>query len=467
MKITKYIIIVIALSTLITSCKLGPEYKRPDIVTSEKFRFSASDDSLQNIEWWTMFNDSDLDTLVKYALDSSLDVLTMASRVEQARYTVGYTKADGLPNFGIQAGISGGNYGGSLMPSETASFSAGVNMAWEIDFWGKYKSLNEAARADLLATEFGMRELQIAVITEVVSDYFILLDYRARLNVAEKTLETRNEYLNIIQQRFDVGYAPEIDLNQAQMQVAIAQSAIPVYTRLVAKTENALSVLIGKNPGAIIANKDLKEVDVPADIPNGLPSELIERRPDVLQSEMILAAQNAQISAAIAMRFPSISLTGFLGGASNDLSALNSTGLAWNVGANLLGPIFNFNKNKRRVQIEREKTEQAIFGYRKSILQAFREVEDALVDIQTYKDEIESRTAHFNAADNAQKLSQQRYDKGVTSYLEVLESQRQAFESELNLYQVKQEYLNSYMRLYKAIGGGWISEDEKKAAEEE
>jgi len=465
MKITRYIIIVITISLFVTSCKLGPDYKRPEIVTAENFRFSASEDSLQNIEWWTMFNDPDLDTLVKYALDSSLDVLTMASRVEQARYTVGYTKADGLPNFGVQGGISSGNYGGFLLPSESSSFSAGVNMAWEIDFWGKYKSLNEAAQADLLATEFGMRELQIYVITEVITEYFYLLDYKARLKVAEKTLLTRNEYLDIIQQRFDVGYAPEIDLNQAQMQVAIAQSAIPVYKRLVAKTENALSILIGKNPGDVIAEKDLKDISIPTEIPNGLPSELIERRPDVLQSEMILAAQNAQISAAIAMRFPSISLTGFFGGASNDLSALNSTGLAWNVGANFLGPLFNFNKNKRRVDIEREKTEQAIYAYRKSILQAFREVEDALIDIKTYNEEIESRRNHFKAADNAQDLSKQRYDKGVTSYLEVLESQRQAFESELNLYQTKQEYLNSYIRLYKAIGGGWISEEEKKNAE--
>ena len=465
MKITKYILIVISLSILVTSCKLGPDYKRPEIVSSEKFRFSASEDSLQNIEWWAMFNDPDLDTLVKYALDSSLDVLTMASRVEQARYTVGYTKADALPNFGVQAGVSGGNYGGFLLPSDNTSFSAGVNMAWEIDFWGKYRSLTDAARAELLATEFGMRELQIAVITEVVTEYFYLLDYKARLKVSEKTLESRNKYLDIIQQRFDVGYAPEIDLNQAQMQVAIAQSAIPVYTRLVAKTENALSVLIGKNPGSVIADKDLMETIVPDDIPNGLPSELLERRPDILQSEMMLAAQNEQISAAIAMRFPSISLTGFFGGASNDLSTLNSTGLAWNVGANLLGPIFNFNKNKRRVQIEREKTEQAIYTYRKTILNAFREVEDVLIDIETYKNEIESRENHFKAADNAQDLSQQRYDKGVTSYLEVLESQRQAFESELNLYKVKQEYLNTYIRLYKTIGGGWISEEEKQATE--
>jgi multidrug efflux system outer membrane protein len=463
MKITKYILITLAISLLATSCKLGPDYKRPEIVTAEKYRFTASNDSIGDTQWWTMFNDSDLDTLVKYALDSSLDVLAMAQRVEQARYNVGYVKADMWPNFGVQAKASRGNFGGFRLPSETNNFSAGVNMAWEIDFWGKYRSLNDAAKAEYLSTEFGMRTLQISVITEVIRNYFLLLDYKSRLEIAKKTLKSRDEYLKIIQQRFDVGYAPEIDLNQAQMQKAIAEGSIPVYQRLVSKTENALSVLIGKNPGEVISKDNIFSETEPETIPNGLPSELLERRPDILQAEMNLKAQNEQISAAIAMRFPSITLSGFLGGASNDLSTFTSNGAAWNMGAGLLGPLFNFNKNKRRVQIQRAKTEEALYQYRKTVLYAFKEVEDALVDIETYKEEIKSRQSHFDAANNAMQLSQQRYDKGVTSYLEVLETQRQAFESELNLSKTKQELFNSYMKLYKAIGGGWISEEEKTA----
>jgi len=464
MRYTKYILIVLSISILATSCKLGPKYKRPEVVTAEKYRFTANNDSIGGYEWWTMFNDSNLDTLVKYALDSSLDVLSMAKRVEQARYNIGYVKADMFPKFGVQANSSRGNYGGFRLPSEANNFSAGVNMAWEIDFWGKYRSLNDAAKAEYLATEFGMRTLQISLITEIIRNYFLLLDYKSRLEISKKTLASRNEYLKIIQQRFDVGYAPEIDLNQAQMQKAIAEGSIPVYQRLVYKTENTLSVLIGKNPGEIISKKNIFDETVPQTIPNGLPSELIERRPDVLQAEMNLKAQNEQISAAIAMRFPSISLSGFLGGASNDLSTFISNGAAWNIGAGLLGPIFNFNKNKRRVQIQKAKTEEALYKYRKTILLAFKEVEDALIDIQTYREEIKSRQNHFDAANNAMQLSQQRYDKGVTSYLEVLETQRQAFESELNLSQTKQELYNSYMKLYKAIGGGWISEEEKENA---
>jgi len=468
MKLLKYILFVLSISILITSCKLGPKYERPEINSPEKFRYSTSDDSIKNVEWWTMFNDKDLDTIVEYALDSSLDVLTMASRVEQARYVIGYTKADALPTFGVQAGVGTGNFAnGSALGSETNNFNAGVSLSWELDFWGKYRSLNEAAKANYLATEYGMRELQISVITEVVSSYFLLLDYRARLKVSEKTLQLREEYLDIINQKYSGGVVAEIDLNQAQMQKAIAAASVPLYKRLVAKAEHSLSILIGKNPGTIISNNNLIETLIPEDIPNGLPSELLVRRPDILQSEMMLKAQNAQIGAAIAMRFPSISLSGFLGGASNDLSAFTANGLAWNAGANLLGPIFNFGKNKRRVDIEREKTKQALYKYNKVVLQAFREVEDALVNIETYEDEIKARKMHFEAADNAQTLSKQRYDQGVTSYLEVLESQRQAFDAELNLYKTKKEYLDSYIKLYKAIGGGWISEEEKNQAEAE
>ena len=465
MKLTKYIIIVLAVTLLATACKVGPNYKQPDVIVAEQFRFSANEDSIQNIEWWTMFNDPDLDTLVNYALDSSLDVLAMAKRVEQARYNVGYTKSDIWPTFGVQAGVSSGNFSGTRLPSQSNAFSAGVNLSWELDFWGKFRRLTESAKADYLATEYGMRELQVSVITEVSKTYFILLDYKARQKVAEKTLESRNEYLDIIQQKFDAGLVPEIDLNQAQMQKAIAESAIPLYKRYVAKTEHALSILIGKNPGEIKASKDLLEAVIPESIPNGLPSQLLSRRPDILKSEMLLRAQNAKIGAAVAMRFPSISLSGFMGGASNDLSSFTTEGLAWNAGTNLLGPLFQFGKNKRRVEIERAKTEEKLFEYDKTILNAFREVEDALVDIETYNEEIVSRKAHFKAADNAQKLSQLRYDKGVTSYLEVLESQRQAFEAELNLYKTKQEFLNSYILLYKAVGGGWISKEEQKESE--
>ncbi len=462
MKYTKYILIIFAISTLATSCKLGPSYKRAKIVTPENYHYSMNQDSIGNIEWWTMFNDPDLDTLVNYALDSSLDVLTMASRVEQARYNLGYTKADQWPNFGLQAGASRGNFSNVKMPSINNNFSAGVNMAWEIDFWGKYRSLSDAAKAEYLATEFGMKTLQISVITEVIKTYYLLLDYKARYEIAKKTLESRSQYLDIIQQKFKGGIIAEIDVNQAQMQKAIAESSIPVYERLIAKTEHGLSILIGENPGEIISNHTIFNVEIPTQVPNGLPSELLERRPDILQSEMLLKAQNEKISTAIAMRFPSFTLSGFLGGASDELNSFTTGGAAWNIGAGLLGPIFNFNKNKRRVQIERAKTEQALFQYKKTILNAFREVEDALVDIKTYKQEIISRQAHYTAADNAQNLSQQRYDKGVTSYLEVLETQRQAFESELNLSKTKQEFINSYILLYKAVGGGWISKEEKE-----
>jgi len=266
--------------------------------------------------------------------------------------------------------------------------------------------------------------------------------------------------LDIIQERFNKGIIPEIDLNQAQIQRAIAAAAVPEYERRVAQTENALSILLGRNPEPIMIETDLADQLLPPDIPVGLPSMLVERRPDILQAEQLLKAQNAQIGVAVALRFPSISLTGLLGVASDDISALTANGAAFSMGAGLLGPIFEFGKNKKRVQIERYKTEQALYEYEKAVITAFQEVEDALVEIETLKDELVVRQDHLDAALNARNLSKERYDKGVTSYLELLESERQAFEAELSFSETTQRLFNGYTKLYKALGGGWLSEEE-------
>ncbi len=450
-KIKFILLFIIAVS--IASCKMGSDFEKPEFQTNKSYRFTINSDSLDTEEWWTLFNDKSLDSLVQIALDTNLDVLTLASRVEQARYNMGYTKADMLPNFGVQAGAMRGNFAQQKMPSTSNNFAAGVNMAWELDFWGKFRRLNEAAQAEYLSSEYGLINLKVAIVTEVVSTYFTLIDYKARYDVALKTLESRVEYLNIIQQRYDAGVIPEIDLNQAQMQKAIAETAIPSYRRLLSKVENSLSILISRSPYEIITTSEIMDMEIPETVPNGMPSELLERRPDIKQAEMNLMAQNARVGAAIAMRFPSISLSAFAGGASDELSTFTASGLAWNTGLNLVGPLFNFGKNKRRVDIEREKTKQALYSYNKTVLQAFREVEDALIDIETYSNEINAREDHFNAANSAMNLAQLRYDKGVTSYLEVLEFQRQAFEAELNLIKTKQEFMNSYIRLYKSVGG--------------
>jgi len=357
------------------------------------------------------------------------------------------------------------NVPGSGVQGPFNDFSGVATLAWELDFWGKYRRATEAARAEMLASDFGHRAIQVSLISSVASTYILLLDFDARLDISKKTLESRGESLRIIGERFDKGIVAEIDLNQAEIQEAIAAASVPYYERLVAQTENALSILVGNNPGTILRTHTLRDEVIPPDIPSGIPSAVLTRRPDINQAEQMLAAQNARIGVAVAMRFPSISLTGMLGAASSDLSTL-ATGdaLVWSIGAGLVGPIFQFGKNKRRVDIERQRMYQDSLYYVQTIIQAFREVEDALIEINTLDRESIARERQMASAQNAAMLSTERYNGGVTSYLEVLDSERSQFNAELSASETYQMYLNAYVFLYKALGGGWISEEEMNQA---
>lgn len=464
--------LVLIMVILVQACKVGPRFQKPmsHIDSTAVYRYDslqlAVTDSILNIKWWELFQDPVLDTLIRIGLVENKDILIASARIEQAREAVGVAKADYWPKFGYQAGAVRGNVFQGL-PTEGGTpsnvFTGFGTLGWEIDFWGKYRRATEAARATLVASEYGKRTVQIGLISDIVGTYYTLLDFRWRLDISRKTLRLRQQSLNIIQERYNKGIIPEIDLNQAQIQRAIAAAAVPVYERRVAQTENALSILLGRNPGPLMIGPDLSDQPLPPDIPVGIPSMLVKRRPDVLQAEELLHAQNAQIGVAVAQRFPAISLTGLLGVASPEISTLTDNGAAWSAGATLIGPLFEFGKNRRRVEIERFKTEQALYEYERAVINAFREVEDALVEIETLKDELGVRQDYVNAALNAQYLSQERYDKGVTSYLELLESERQAFEAQLRYSETTQLIFNGYSRLYKALGGGWLSEEEMEA----
>ncbi|MDW7693168.1 efflux transporter outer membrane subunit [Flammeovirgaceae bacterium SG7u.111] len=471
-RISFVVILLVSLFAL-EACKVGPGFKtqRTEIDEAEVYRYDslqlAMEDSVLNISWWELFNDPVLDTLIKIGLVENKDLLIASSRIEQARAQLGFTKANMWPSItytgsALRGNVVGGQPTAGL--SVTNMFTGFGSLNWEIDFWGKFRRANEAAQADLLASEYGQRTVQIGLISSIVGTYYQLLDYRWRLYISMRTVDLRQESLDIIQARYTNGVVPEIDLNQAQIQLAIAASAVPFYKRLVAQTENALGTLLGRTPRAITVGAELNDQELPPDIPVGLPSMLMERRPDVLQAEASLHAQTARIGVAVAQRFPSISLTGLLGVASGDISNLTANGPAFAFGGSLLGPVFEFGKNKRRVEVERKKTEQVLYEYEKTVITAFREVEDALVEIQTLKDELQARRDHVAAAQNAQELSKERYDKGVTSFLELIESQRQAFEAQLSLSETTQKLFNGYVKLYKALGGGWLSEEESNAA---
>ncbi len=465
--------ITLLVFVIINACKVGPNYKtpEPEIDSTAVYRYDslqlAMTDSILNVNWWELFQDPVLDSLINIGLSENKNILIASARIEQAREQVGIAKADYWPKFGYQVGASRGSILGGIVPTENNTpeniFTGFGTLNWELDFWGKFRRSTESAKASLVASEYGKRTVQIGLISEIANTYYQLLDFMWRLDISRYTLELRQGSLEIIQERYKEGIIPEIDVNQAEIQRAIAAASVPLYQRRVALTENALNILLGRNPGPVILSTELYDQTMPPDIPVGIPSMLINRRPDIRRAEELLKAQNAQIGVAVAQRFPAISLTGLLGVASNDISNLTAGGAAWSVGGSLLGPLFEFGKNRRRVEVERYRTEQALYEYELTVITAFKEVEDALVSISTLKEELSYRQDHVNAALNARNLSKERYDKGVTSYLELLESERQAFEAELAYAQTMRGLFGAYTNLYKALGGGWLSEEEMQA----
>lgn len=452
------------------ACKVGPNYQKMEVPVEDSFRFDSTAtaaDSVLNIRWWSNFNDPILDTLIRLALEENKDVLIAAARIEESRALLGMAKSDLWPTFDYQGVYNNGNMINGMVSDQANQLAlGGLGLNWEIDFWGKYRRATESERAKLLSNEFGLRAVQMSLIASVASSYYSLLDYQMRILISEKTLDLRDSSLFIIEQRFEKGIIPQIDVNQAEIQRAIAAAAIPLYQRDFAQTENALSVLLGRNPSDIPTDMELVNQELPDSIPMGIPSTILRRRPDILQAEQDVIAQNALIGVAVAQRFPSISLTGALGAATTDFTSLIGGGATWQVGASLMGPLFHFNKNKRRVEVERARTEQSIYSYERTVIKAFREVDDALIAIETSKRELVAREEQVRAAVNARDLSAQRYDKGVTSYLEVLETQRGAFEAELQYAGTLRLLFTSYVDLYNALGGGWLSEEEERAARE-
>ena len=468
-KFYKIPVVILILFLGFQSCKVGPDYERTELPTMESFNYdSLKQDTVVNIRWWDLFQDTTLQQLIKVGLKENLDILTAVSRIEEARAYHGFKKADIWPAFNYNLGASSGNnqFPG-LGLGQIDNYGASVSVSWELDFWGKFRRASESAKADLLASEASKRTIMISLVSEIATNYFKMLDYKKRMEVSQETFEARNKSVELMQAKFDHGYIQLLDLNQSQIQLAIAEASIPRYEREYIRTQHTLSLLIGKTPRNIDAKVKLDSLVTPPEIPVGLPSSLIERRPDVVQSEFNVMSANAQVGVAVAQRFPSISLTGSGGLGSNDVSTILSNGFIWGIGSSLAGPLFNFGKNKRRVEVERHKTEQAVYAYQKTVLNAFRGVEDALVGIRTLKSEYDARVKQVEASESALTLSEMRYDRGVTSYLEVLEQQRQEFESQLAMSEVHQQYLSAYAKLYKELGGGWMSVEEENAAKQE
>ncbi len=466
LKSFKPLLIAALLSLMVAGCMVGPSLEKPVVDTGEQFRFdSIAGDSMINLAWWELYDDPVLDTMIRMALENNRDVRTALSRIEQAYAVLGVSRADLFPQIGYEVSATYGKPDPSGAGTDAGPlFVITPSVYWELDFWGKVRRANQAAQEEIFASEEALRQVQVSLISAVADGYFQLLDYDNRLDISRRTLQTRKESLWIIGQRFEKGIIPEIDLNQAQQQEAVAAAAVPVYERMVARTENYLNVLIGQNPRTLERGSLGTDFN-PPEIPVGIPSELLERRPDLMEAERRFYAETARIGVAQAMRFPSISITGLLGVASSDLTKLVSgESVLYSVGGSLLGPIFNWGKNKRRVDIQREVASQALYRYEQSVLNAFREVDDALVDIRTYRAEYEARLRQMEAAIHAATLSRARYDGGQTAYLEVLETERSMFNAELDASAARRFLFTSYIYLYKALGGGWITPEERDQA---
>lgn len=440
-------------ATVFTSCMVGPKYRRPAMKTPEAWmeqsKFVDPKDTITNLKWFNLFQDKVLNNLIDSVLKNNLSMANAVLRIEQSRSVYGMAKADGLPSIGYN--------GTAKLNDPTANaFSLLGTASWEIDFWGKVRHAKRAAYADYLASEEGMKTVKMMLMSDAATLYFQMRDLDNRLAIAQRTFESRTKYFNLVNERFKGGDVAELDMLQADQQLSLAKATVSSLKRQLNQTERSLNILLGQIPAAIPRGLENAGEQVIPLIPEGLPSSLLEQRPDIKQAEYKLQAETHRIGAAQAARFPNLSLTGFFGVASGDLSSLISdASFTSNATASILGPIFSFGQNKRRVDIQRREAEVAANNYVNAYLTALGEVENALVSIQAYSDEYEARKHQADAAAKALMLSQERYSNGYTNYLEVLVAESSMFDSELAASAIKAQQLAAYVQLYRSLGGGW------------
>jgi len=463
--------------TLFTcACAVGPNYKRPKVDVPVTYRGASEDgaqqgsqpsgqqsstpaaQSLADQKWWEVLQDPTLQELVRTALKQNYDVRIAAARITEARAQLGITRADQLPT--VNAGAAGFNDRipeSKFSPETETNFNAvGASMAWDLDFWGKYRRATEAARANLLATEWARRAVINSLVSDVAASYFQLRAYDLQLEISRHTLASRQESLKLTRTLSDGGSATMLDVRQAEQLVATAAESIPSLERQVQQEENFLSTLLGRNPGPIARGMKLTEQPHAPEIPAGLPSSLLERRPDIRAVEAELMSANAQIGVARAAYFPQISLTANSGFLSSALTNL-FTGPAgfWNFGGTLTQPIFAGGRIKSGVRLTEARKEEMTLTYQRTIQQAFRGVSDSLVEYQKDREFRERQQELLMAAQDAARLSHVRYKNGATSYLEVLTNETNSFNAELGLVQAQLNELLGLVDIYRNLGGGW------------
>jgi outer membrane protein, multidrug efflux system len=451
-------------------CTVGPNYKRPNTDVPTGYRTlppaepasapaTASTQSLGEQKWWEVFQDDQLQKLIRVALQQNYDARIAATRVLEAQAQLGITRANQYPNVkAIGTGTDLHNPAQGPFPSY--GYNIGqitANASWDVDFWGKYRRATEAARADLLATGWAQQEVNATLVANVAAAYFQLRELDLELDISQKALASRNESLDLTKTLEEHGINSILDVRQAEQLVYTAEAEITDVNRRIAQQENFISILMGRNPGPIEPRgKELVDQPHPPMVPAGLPSALLERRPDVRQSEELLVAANAQIGVARAAYFPDISLTASAGFQSASLTNLFSgpAGL-WNFAGSVTQPIFTAGQIRSNVRLAQAQQQEAVLTYQQIIQGAFRDVSDALIGYQQNQQFRAQEELLANAAQDAAQLSSKRYEAGTTNYLEVLTNQTNYLSSELGLAQARLNELLSLVQIYKSLGGGW------------
>jgi multidrug efflux system outer membrane protein len=463
-----------AAALALSGCLLGPNYSRQPVDTPATFRFATAEVAdTANTEWWQEFQDPVLNELISTALANNKDVKIAAARVDQFMGQFVTTRAALFPQ--ISAGASAARQRASAAGPQPLNgfgpvyndFQASVSASWELDLFGRNRRLTEAARANLLSSEEGRRATILSLVASVASAYLNLRSFDKQLEIAKATTQSRAESVHVFTLRFEGGEVSQMELAQSQSEYEASLAVIPQLETQIAQQEDALSVLLGANPGPIVRGRTLNELATPV-IPAGLPSDLLERRPDLRQAEQDLVAANALIGAARALYFPQISLTGLFGTASGQFSSL-FTGPArvWAFAGQITQPIFTAGNISGQVQSAEAQQQAALLTYQKSIQVAFQEVDDALIASQKLHEQLEVQGRQVTALATYSRLARARYEGGYTSYIEVLDAERSLFNAQLSATQTQAAALVSFVTLYKAMGGGWVVAADKMTTQQQ
>ncbi|MFO1372416.1 MAG: efflux transporter outer membrane subunit [Candidatus Competibacteraceae bacterium] len=456
-------LLVTALGIALSGCAVGPTYERPEVPVPAQWQINIQEaNNLANTVWWQQFHGPVLDKLIQIALQENKDVQIAAARVEEYLGRYGVTRANELPQVGANADAARTrNSDNGPTPGLRNAFQVDLGVSFELDLWGKLRSATEAARAQLLATEEAKRTVILTLVSQLASSYMQLLDYDKQLAVTRATLQTRSESVRINGLRFKAGLISEMDYQQAVAEYQSAAVQIPLLERQIAQQENAISLLLGRNPGQIARGVPLDHLTLPQ-VPGGLPSDLLERRPDIRQAEQQLIAANAQIGVAKAAFYPSISLTGLFGYASTDLSDLfKGPSRTWQFAGALAQPIFTGGALTGQLQVAEAVQKQALLNYQQAIQTAFAEVDNSLIAVKKLREQLKDEAAQVKALQRYLDLATLRYRNGYSDYLTVVDAERNLYSAQLQYVQDQGNLFIALVNLYKAMGGGWVEQAEQ------